>query len=311
MPAHTPVMLKEAIRELNIHREGTYVDMTFGRGGHSKAIISELNYGTLVAFDLDDEAIEHGGSLFDTNGVNFILRKTNFKDIVVALASVKISSVDGILLDLGVSSPQFDTPERGFSYRYDTPLDMRMDQSQLLSAADIVNTYSAAELFRIFRDYGEEKFAKPIAREIERQREVKRIATTGELVELIKRVLPKKILFKDKHPAKQVFQALRIETNDELENLRKALVDSAALLKNGGRLVVITYHSLEDRIVKQFFRDISVIKGNRLNIPSSPLDGQTEYECVYRKSLTPVSEELVDNPRSHSAKLRVLQRKNK
>ena len=309
MSVHKPVMLKESMESLNIKREGTYVDMTFGRGGHTKEIIKNLISGTVIAFDLDDDAISSAEAIKAPPTIAFQVIKGNFKDIKVNLETQRITKVDGILLDLGVSSPQFDTPERGFSYRYDAPLDMRMDQDQRLTAADIVNTYPPKELYRIFRDYGEEKFAKPIAREIETQRAIKIITTTGELVELVKKVLPKKVLLKDKHPAKQIFQALRIETNRELENLKIALKNSANLLKPSGRLVVITYHSLEDRIVKQFFRELTVVQGNRLNIPTSPDEGKTEYELLYRKSIKPSNEELNENPRAHSAKLRVLVRK--
>ena len=311
MCLHKPVMLRESVDALNVKKSGVYVDMTFGRGGHTREIIKSLISGTVVAFDLDYDAIIYAEEKLEVPpSVDFQIVQANFKDINESLESLKIREVDGILLDLGVSSPQFDTPERGFSYRFDAPLDMRMDQDQRLTAADIVNTYPARELFRIFRDYGEEKFSKQIAREIEAQRSKKIIETTGELVELIKRVLPKKVLLREKHPAKQIFQALRIETNRELENLKVALKNSAKALKSGGRLVVITYHSLEDRIVKQFFRDVSIVQGNRLNIPTAPGEGTTEFEIVTRKPILPNTEEMNENPRAHSAKLRVLAKKD-
>ena len=308
MGAHTPVLLKEAVQSLEIKPEGVYVDMTFGRGGHTKQIIRNLSYGTIVAFDLDDEAIEQGKNLIDLPGIALYLRKSNFADIKNQLELLKIRGVDGVLLDLGVSSPQFDDPNRGFSYRYDTELDMRMDQSQRLTAKEVVNGYEFNNLYRIFTNYGEEKFAKQIARAIEKQRLIAPIRTTGELVDLVKSVLPKKVLLKDKHPAKQVFQALRIEVNGELDNLKKALEDSLMALNPGGVMAIITYHSLEDRIVKQFIKMHTVIVGDRLNFPTNRQQNRLEFENLYRKPILPSPAELQDNPRSHSAKLRAIKR---
>lgn len=310
MSTHESVMLKETIRDLNLKPGGTYVDMTFGRGGHTKQMMKKLTSGTIIGLDLDDEAIKEGRKLVVKEGITFHLVKANFKDVISVLESLEIQKVDGILLDLGVSSPQFDTPERGFSYRFDSKLDMRMDPGQMLTAYDIVNKYSAKALFYIFKEYGEEKFSRQIAEAIERSRLIKPIETTFELVEIIKSAIPKRILFnKDKHPAKQVFQALRIETNGELENLKEVLKAATSILNVNGRLVILTYHSLEDRIVKHYFKELTTIEGSRLNIPTIPNQDHLEFGLVYRKAVLPSEEELAANPRSHSAKLRVLERK--
>ena len=250
MDKHIPVMLNEVIENLNIRENGIYVDCTLGRAGHSSEILKRIPKGHLYGLDQDKKAIEESQEFLSTIGNNFTLIHTNFINVKDKLKELGVTSVDGILMDLGVSSPQFDDGERGFSYRYDARLDMRMNQDSELDAHYIINNYSLNELTRIFREYGEEKYAYNIAKSIVKSRERKAIDTTFELVDLIKNVLPKKELIKKGHPAKQVFQALRIETNHELDYLTKVLDDVLSLLNVGGRLAIITFHSLEDRIVK-------------------------------------------------------------
>lgn len=306
---HKSVLLNEAIEGLNIKEDGIYVDATLGRAGHSSEILKRLKSGKLYCFDQDLEAIEFSKNKLASISNNFEIIYSNFKDIKKELNKRGIDEVDGILFDLGVSSPQFDEDYRGFSYRYDGPLDMRMDQNNQLSAKEIVNKYPLNDLVRIFKEYGEEKYSYSIAKAIVKRREEKEIETTFELVDLIKASLPKKELFKDKHPAKKIFQALRIEVNDELDVLKIALQDSLKLLKSDGRIVVITFHSLEDRICKNIFKEVSVIKGDRKNdylLPSQIK--KAEFEVVNKKVITPSKEEIEINRRSKSAKLRILKK---
>lgn len=301
---HIPVLLNETINGLNVRPGKIYVDLTLGRGGHSKEIISRLKFGLLLAIDQDEAAIEYAKKLLPTStNVKTIIIKSNFVHLEKILKDLKISKVDGILMDLGVSSPQFDEAERGFSYQKDAPLDMRMDQKQSLTAREIVNTYSLVQLTKILREYGGEKFAYPIAKNIIKSRPVN---TTGELVEIIKKSKPRRELLKIGHPAKQVFQALRIETNDELNVLYKTLFSALEVLNPKGRLAVITFHSGEDKIVKDIFSQKTKIVGNRHNIPD--LEEEPEYQLVNKHPITPSEEEIEKNHRAKSAKLRIIEK---
>lgn len=306
---HKSVLLNEAIEELNINPDGIYVDMTLGRAGHSKEILQRLKNGKLICFDVDEEAIEYSKKVLQEISNQFEIIYSNFKFIKEELAKRNIFKVDGILYDLGVSSPQFDEDYRGFSYRFNSPLDMRMDLNSSLTAEKIVNTYSQDELTKIFKNYGESKYSYAIAKKIVKKRELSPIKTTFDLVKIIKEAIPKKEQYKDKHPAKTIFQALRIEVNDELNSLTKALNDSLTLLNKNGRIVVITFHSLEDRIVKTIFKENSEIKGNRLNDFVLPQNiKKPEFQLVNKKIIIPSHEELIKNPRSHSAKLRTIEK---
>lgn len=306
---HIPVMLKEVIEGLNIKPEGTYVDLTLGRGGHSEAILKKIKSGLLVGFDQDQTAIITTSRRLVEISDRFALVHANFSSVKAELNARNIESIDGALMDLGVSSPQFDQGERGFSYRFDAKLDMRMDQTQLLTAHTIVNTYDLAVLTRLFREYGEEKFAYEIARNIIKRREVKTIDTTFELVDIIKATLPKKTLLKKGHPAKQIFQALRIATNDELEVLQIAVHDVLGMLRPGGRLAIITFHSGEDRIVKNIFKDRTIVKVDRRGPQLYP-DQETkpEYRLINHKVICASEEEIKLNPRAESAKLRIIEK---
>ena len=308
MGKHIPVLLNETITGLNIKPDGIYVDLTLGRGGHSGEILKKLQKGHLYGVDQDETAIEESRRYLETISNNFTLIHKNFSFLDQIMEENKIEYADGILMDLGVSSPQFDEGDRGFSYREDARLDMRMDQRNPLTAYDIVNTYSLDEIFKILRDYGEEKFAYSIAKNIVKARESKPIETTFQLVEIIKKSKPMKELAKAGHPAKQSFQALRIAVNDELNVLQIALNKALkALRPNGGRLAVITFHSLEDRIVKNVFKDAAVSEGNRYDIPT--LVEEKEYQLVTRKPIVASEQELENNHRSISAKLRIIERK--
>ena len=308
MGKHIPVLLNETISGLNIKPDGIYVDLTVGRGGHSGEILKKLKNGHLYAFDQDEEAIIESRKYLETISNSFTLIHKNFSSFKETLAELKIPYVDGVLMDLGVSSPQFDEGDRGFSYREDAPLDMRMDQRNSLTAYEIVNHYSLEEITNILREYGEEKFAYQIAKNIDKARETSPIETTFQLVEIIKRSKSMKELAKAGHPAKQSFQALRIAVNDELNVLTLTLRDVLkALRPNGGRLAVITFHSLEDRIVKNIFKEAAVSEGNRIDIPSRM--EEKEYELITRKPIVASDDELTINHRAQSAKLRIIQRK--
>ncbi len=309
MDKHIPVMLHEVLDNLDIKENGIYVDLTLGRAGHSSEILKRLKDGHLYGFDQDERAIEQSREFLNSISKNFTLVHDNFINVKKDLEDLGVNKVDGILMDLGVSSPQFDDGERGFSYRYDARLDMRMDQEASLDAHYIVNNYSLKDLIRIFRDYGEEKYAYNIASNIVKARVKKQIDTTFELVDIIKMSLPKKELLKKGHPAKQVFQALRIETNHELDYLTNVLKDVLSLLKVNGRLAIITFHSLEDRIVKKAFKEVSEIEGNRhapYLMPSE--EKKPEFKLVNRQVIVASEEELLENPRSQSAKLRIIER---
>lgn len=306
---HISVLLHETVEGLNVKPDGIYVDGTLGRAGHSSLIVKQLTTGHLFAFDKDQIALEESKLRLqdDLHKVTFI--HDDFKNMKKVLHELGIEQVDGVMLDLGVSSPQFDDANRGFSYRYDAKLDMRMDQSQSLTAYEVVNHYEFNDLVRILFQYGEEKFAKQIARSIEKNREVKPIETTFELVDVIKKALPMKVLSKKGHPAKQTFQAIRLEVNGELESLKKGLKDAIDLLAVNGRCSVITFHSLEDRIVKELFNEVSTVPKVDKRIPLLPdAIEEAAYRCINKKPILATEQELEVNNRSHSAKLRVLER---
>ena len=309
MAEHVPVLLNEVIAGLNIKPDGTYVDLTVGRGGHSSEILTRLTSGRLICVDQDEEAIVASAARLSKISSNFTVIRANFSALDSILKEQGIDQVDGILMDLGVSSPQFDQGERGFSYNSDARLDMRMDQRQSLTAYQIVNTYSLEDLNKIFQTYGEEKYSYSIAKNIIKDREIAPIETTFQLVEVIKRSKPMKELKKVGHPAKQVFQALRIAVNDELNVLVKTLTIALDHLKPGGRLAVITFHSGEDRIVKNIFKDAAVEVGNRID---GPMKAETkEFDLINHKPITASEEELQSNHRSASAKLRIIAKKER
>ena len=309
MPEHIPVLLNETIQGLNIKASGTYVDLTVGRGGHSSEILARLKDGRLICVDQDEEAIVASSARLSKISDHFEMVRANFSELESILANLGIKEVDGILMDLGVSSPQFDKGERGFSYKEDARLDMRMDQRQDLTAYQIINTYALEDLTKIFQIYGEEKYSYSIAKNIIKAREAKPIETTLELVEIIKRSKPMKELKKVGHPAKQVFQALRIAVNDELNVLEKALTAALKHLKPGGRLAVITFHSGEDRIVKNYFKEAAISEGNRIDGPM--LEKEKEFDLINRKPIVASESELEMNHRSASAKLRIIARKER
>ncbi|COI52533.1 MAG: 16S rRNA (cytosine(1402)-N(4))-methyltransferase RsmH [Weissella confusa] len=307
---HVTVLLNEAIDNLNVKPDGTYVDATLGGGGHSQLLASRLTTGKLWSFDQDITAInynkEHLATELAEGKVAFI--QNNFRNLRDALAEVGVTEIDGIVYDLGVSSPQFDDGQRGFSYNYDAPLDMRMNQSQELTARTVVNEWDFHDLLRILSRYGEEKFAKQIARAIERQREIQPIETTFELVEVIKSAIPAAARRTGGHPAKRSFQAIRIAVNDELGVVEESLAQALDMLKVGGRISVITFHSLEDRLVKTMFKEKTAVPELPAGLPIIPDEMQPDYKLVARKPILPSEEEMANNHRAHSAKLRVIER---
>ena len=306
---HLSVLLNEVIEGLNIKENGIYIDATLGRAGHSKEILKRLKSGLLVGIDQDDEALSYSKSLLTEVSNNFQLIKGNFRDLDKIVKNLSLERVDGILFDLGVSSPQFDEDYRGFSYRYNNKLDMRMNQSSSLTAKIVVNTYSKSDLIRVFKEYGEEKYANSIASNIVKYRNNKEIETTFELVDIIKKSKPMKELKKAGHPAKQVFQAIRIEVNDELNALKKGLNKALDVLSINGRVAVISFHSLEDKIVKNIFRERAIINGNRINDFKLPDEiALPSYDLVNRKVIVPTEEEILINHRSKSAKLRIIEK---
>ena len=307
MSEHITVLKEEAVDALNIKDDGIYVDATLGGGGHSSLILSKLKKGHLYSFDQDDYAISRAKEKLDTVGNNYTIIKSNFVNLKERLNELGVYHIDGILYDLGVSSFQFDMEERGFSYRLDGPLDMRMNQNQELSAKTIVNEWPVSKLIEIFYRYGEEKFAKQIAFQIDKVRHEKEISTTFELVDIIKSALPQKVLKQKGHPAKQVFQALRVAVNDELTVFEKSLLDALDMLNSDGRAVVITFQSLEDRICKSIFKEKST-----LDIPEGLpviIKEEARFELISRKPILPSEEELNNNNRSHSAKMRILRKR--
>jgi 16S rRNA (cytosine1402-N4)-methyltransferase len=306
---HTTVLLKETVDGLNIRPDGIYVDCTLGGAGHSEYILSKLSAdGQLFAFDQDDIAIDNAKKRLSGFEGNVTFIKSNFRHIKEELESRGITAVDGVLYDLGVSSPQLDTPERGFSYHHDAPLDMRMDMQGDLSAYDVVNHWPFEQLVRIFFKYGEEKFSKQIARKIEAAREKAPIKTTGELVELIKEGIPAPARRTGGHPAKRVFQAIRIAVNDELAAFEDSLKNAIDILNLAGRISVITFHSLEDRICKTIFKEASSGPDLPPGLPVIPEEYKPVLKLVNRKPIIPSEEELSLNNRSRSAKLRIAEK---
>lgn len=306
---HRPVLLEETMKELRIKPDGIYVDGTLGGGGHSFEIASRLGEGgRLIGIDQDEAAVWAAGERLLSFGDKVTIVRNNYRNTKSVLSSLAISGADGMLLDLGVSSYQLDTAERGFSYRYDTALDMRMDQRQTLTAGDIVNRYEERALFRIIRDYGEDKFAKNIAKHIVRAREEKPIETTGELNEIIRAAIPARMRADKGHPSKRTFQAIRIECNRELEVLEESLEELIELLNPGGRLCIITFHSLEDRIVKNAFRKAENPCTCPPSFPVCVCGGKSKGKVITGKPILPAQEERDENPRSKSAKLRVFEK---
>lgn len=300
---HIPVMLSQCIEALRINPTHTYVDATFGRGGHAQAILAQLTSGKLIVIDQDLDAIAAAHALA-MHHPNLIVVHDNYSNLKAILEHLAIPCVSGILVDCGVSSVQFDEGLRGFSYRFDAQLDMRMNQTQTLTAYDIVNTATPGDLFRILIHYGEETNAKMIVRGIVRARELKPIATTFELVDVIKASLPAKVLKKVGHPAKQTFQALRIAVNQELDHLQRFLEDATEVLCPQGVLVALTFHSLEDRLVKHHFKTLSTPPKTNKRLPFHPVT--LAFHCEGKQPLVASSEEVIHNPRSKSAKLRYI-----
>ena len=307
MEKHISVLKEESIEALNLKEDSIIIDATLGYGGHSSYILSRIKKGHLFAFDQDSEAIRHSTDRLKSIGTNFTIIKSNFVNMKEKMDEQNVQEVDGILFDLGVSSPQLDDKERGFSYHEDARLDMRMDRDNPISAYEIVNTYSKEQLADIFYRYGEDKFSRNIAKKIVEYRENKNIETTLELVEIIKSAVPMKFK-KDKHPARQIFQAIRIEVNHELDVIPPALYQAMSLLKVGGRVAVITFHSLEDRIVKNIFKEKCEIDPKVKGLPNIPDEYQKEFKLVVNKAIKPSREELERNPRARSAKLRVIEK---
>jgi 16S rRNA (cytosine1402-N4)-methyltransferase len=306
---HKTVLLEETVNGLNIKPDGTYVDCTLGGAGHSSLILSKLKKsGRLIAFDQDETAIASAKERLAAYLEQLTIIKSNFLYLTEELEKRGIQKVDGILYDLGVSSPQLDTPERGFSYHHDAPLDMRMDSDADLSAYNVINDWPYEDLVRIFFRYGEEKFSKQIARKIEAARAVKPIETTGELVEIIKSAIPAPARRKGGHPAKRVFQAIRIAVNDELSVFEQSLNQAIELLNPGGRISVITFHSLEDRICKATFKKASETPELPHGLPIIPEEYQPVLKLITRKPIVPTDEELEINNRARSAKLRIAEK---
>lgn len=305
MEKHIPVLLNECISNLEIKADGIYVDGTLGRGGHSEKIAEKLQSGRLIAIDRDETAIREAGERLAHFGDKVKLVKANFRDIGAVLDSLSIDKVDGMLFDLGVSSPQLDDGERGFSYMADAPLDMRMDRDEAMSAWNVVNEWSEAEVGRIIRDYGEERYWRSIAERIVRARPVN---TTLELVDVIKSAMPAKALREKQHPAKRTFQAIRIAVNDELGALADMLDEAMERLKPGGRLCVITFHSLEDKIVKSAVKSREDGCTCPPEFPVCVCGFRQTVRRVTKKPIVPTDEELEINPRSRSAKLRVIEK---
>ena len=304
---HTSVLLNEAIQGLNIKSDGIYVDATLGGGGHTFEILKQVTAGKVIGIDQDDYAIERATERLKDYD-NFIAVKNNFSNIKEVLEELHIDKIDGIIFDLGVSSFQLDIPERGFSYNHDMPLDMRMDKNGTITARHIVNGYEENELSRIIWEYGEEKWASRFAKFIVQERENEFIETTGQLVSIIKKAIPKQVRQEGSHPAKKTFQAIRIEVNRELEILENTFVDAVDCLKKGGRICVITFHSLEDRIVKNTFADLNKDCVCPPEFPKCICDHRRKLKIVTKKPIVPSDEEINENHRAHSAKLRIGER---
>ena len=306
---HKSVLLEETVNGLSIKPDGIYVDGTLGGGGHAYEVCKQLsNKGRFIGIDQDEAAILAAGSRLSDFGERVTIVRSNYCDMKLQLQKLGIDKVDGIVLDLGVSSYQLDTAERGFSYRVDVPLDMRMDRRQEKTARDIVNDYSEMDLFRIIRNYGEEKFAKNIAKHIAMEREKGPIETTGQLTEIIRHAIPMKFQKTGGHPAKRTFQAIRIELNRELEVLKNSLDDMIDMLNVGGRICIITFHSLEDRIVKESFRRNENPCTCPSHFPVCVCGNVSKGKVITRKPILPSEEELDVNSRSKNAKLRIFER---
>ena len=303
---HIPVLYYETLNNLVINPNGIYIDCTLGGGSHSKGILEKLsNKGLLISIDQDSTAIEYSKKRLEKFGSKWKVFKGNFENIDTIAYMAGVDKVDGILMDIGVSSKQLDDPERGFSYRYDVKLDMRMNTEQKISAYDVVNTYTEEQLSKIIFEYGEERYAKKIAKLIVEQRKSSTIEKTSDLITLIKRAYPERA---SKHPAKKTFQAIRIEVNRELEVLENAMSKAVDLLKIGGRLAIITFHSLEDRIVKNKFKDLATACKCPKDIPICVCGGVKKFEIITKKPIIPIDDELKNNNRAHSSKLRILER---
>lgn len=308
---HVTVLLHEAIELLDIKPDGIYVDATLGGGGHTGEILKQLTTGKLYSFDQDDTAIQYNMNRYadDIATGKLVLIHQNFRTLTSALAAQNVQNVDGVVYDLGVSSVQFDDGQRGFSYNYDAELDMRMDQRQTLTAKTIVNEWSFNELLRVLSRYGEDRFPKQIARKIEQHRENGPINTTFELVDIIKEAIPAPARRKGGHPAKRTFQALRIAVNDELGALEDSLTQALDLIDHNGRISVITFQSLEDRLVKQMFREKTSAPELPTGLPVLPGQFEAEYDALTKKPILPSVTEMSTNHRSESAKLRGIRRK--
>ena len=307
---HVSVLLNECIDNLDIKPDGVYVDCTMGGAGHSKEIVKRLSKdGLFIGFDQDKNAIATAKERLAeySDRVKFV--HSNFANLKEELEKIGVYKIDGVLADLGVSSHQLDEADRGFSYMHDAPLDMRMDIRRDFSAYDVVNTYSAAELTKIIKDYGEENWAKRIAEFIVNERQEKPIETTGELVNVIKKAIPKKARIDGPHPAKRTFQAIRIEVNNELGVITEMINDACSMMNEGGRICIITFHSLEDRIVKNAFKYLALDCICPPEMPFCQCDKISEVKIITRKPILPSKEEVEENPRSRSAKLRVAEKK--
>ena len=302
---HISVLLEECLEYLKLENESIIVDCTLGYGGHSSNILKKIKRGFLFAFDQDEQAINYSRNRLNEISSNYEIIKSNFVNIKEELEKRDINKVNGILYDLGVSSPQLDEDVRGFSFHKEAKLDMRMDKSNPLSAYEVVNNYSLQDLIRIFKNYGEEKYSSSIAKKIVNERTKKPIETTLELVEIIKNSVPEKYK-REKHPARKVFQAIRIEVNKELEVFEKSLRQSLDLIDIGGRICVITFHSLEDKICKNIFKEVSELDKNLINLPIVPEEYQPKYKII--ANIKPSAKELGENTRARSAKLRVIER---
>ncbi|HHX33148.1 MAG TPA: 16S rRNA (cytosine(1402)-N(4))-methyltransferase RsmH [Mollicutes bacterium] len=304
---HYSVLKKEVIDGLNINPDGIYVDATLGYGGHSKEVLKRLRRGFLFAFDQDEDATSYSEKVLSNISNNFKIFYSNFSFLKEKLAEENITKVDGIIFDLGLSSPQIDEKDRGFSFMQNAVLDMRMDKNASLSAKDIVNNYSYEKLIDIFFTYGEERYSKSIAKNIIKKRAEKEIIYTKELVEIIKSSVPLKYFLKN-HPERRIFQAIRIEVNNELEVLKETLYKAIELLNKGGRICVISFHSLEDRIVKHIFKEKSEVNKIVKGLPEIPKEYLPIIKLINKKPITPSSNEINENSRSKSAKLRIIER---
>ena len=304
---HISVLLNEAVDGLNLIEDGIYVDATLGYAGHSSEILKKIKKGHLFAIDQDRDAIKYSSEKLSSISDNFTIINSNFSNLKVELKNLGVDFVDGFLFDLGVSSVQLDQASRGFSYHNDARLDMRMNQDSSFSAYDVVNDYSEDELTRIFFEYGEEKYSRSIARNIVKYRSNKKIETTLELVDIISNSVPMKAK-REKHPARKVFQAIRIEVNHELDILEDSMKDALSMLKVGGRVAVITFHSLEDRIIKRIFKEYTKIDDKVRGLPDIPSQYLPDFELVTKHAIVPTDAEINRNNRARSAKLRIIKR---